>query len=148
MAWRMGLHPKRRCALHPQLRPSPFRQLGPAPASEICSKLKAFWPNIQLSYNLSDGSTITMLAHKIANVQVHLVSMPVPANFTDATRKVEMVGFTIVRLTTNEGLEGFGVTYHEVGGEATKQLILRNMAPRLKGRDPFDNELIWQDFFG
>lgn len=89
-----------------------------------------------------------MIPHKIADVQVHLVSMPAPANFADATRKVEMVGYTIVRLTTDQGLEGFGVTYHEVGGEATKALILRNMAPRLLGRDPFDNELIWQDFFG
>ncbi|MEZ4660425.1 MAG: hypothetical protein R2911_22945 [Caldilineaceae bacterium] len=89
-----------------------------------------------------------MNSHKIANVQVHLVSMSAPANFADATRKVEMVGYTIVRLTTDQGLEGFGVTYHEVGGEATKALILRNMAPRLLGRDPFDNELIWQDFFG
>jgi L-alanine-DL-glutamate epimerase-like enolase superfamily enzyme len=57
-----------------------------------------------------------------------------------------MVGFTIVRIVTDQGLEGFGVTYHEVGGEATRELINRNMAPRLKGHDPFDTELIWQDF--
>lgn len=88
-----------------------------------------------------------MKPHKIADVKVHLVSMPAAGKFTDATRKVEMVGFVIVRVMTDQGLEGFGVTYHEVGGEATRELINRNMAHRIKGRDPFDTELIWQDFF-
>ena len=89
-----------------------------------------------------------MKPQKIKKVDVHLVSLPIKAKFTDATRTVETVGYTIVRVTTDQGLEGFGVTYHEVGGEATRELIIRNMAPRLIGRDPFDTELIWQDFFG
>ncbi|MEV6904654.1 mandelate racemase/muconate lactonizing enzyme family protein [Amycolatopsis sp. NPDC051372] len=88
------------------------------------------------------------MSQTISKVDVHLVSMPVKADFADATRKVETVGYTIVRLTTQDGLEGFGVTYHEVGGEATRDLILRNMAPKLLGRDPFDTELIWAEFFG
>jgi L-rhamnonate dehydratase len=85
------------------------------------------------------------VSHKISKVQVHLVSTPVTAGFADATRRVETIGFTIVRLTTDQGLEGFGVTYHEVGGEATKALIERNMAPRLIGRDPFETEVIWSE---
>lgn len=88
------------------------------------------------------------MKHKIQKVDVHLVSGPVADNYTDATRKVETVGYTVVRITTDQGLEGFGITYHEVGGEATRDLIMHNMAPRLIGRDPFDTELIWQDFFG
>jgi L-alanine-DL-glutamate epimerase-like enolase superfamily enzyme len=44
-------------------------------------------------------------------------------------------------------LEGFGITYHEVGGEATKCLILKNTAPKLIGRSPLATELIWQEFF-
>ncbi|MDR1418816.1 MAG: mandelate racemase/muconate lactonizing enzyme family protein [Treponema sp.] len=87
------------------------------------------------------------MKHKIAKVDVHLVSYPIIKNFQDATRKVETIGYTIVRLTTDDGIEGFGVTYHEVGGEATKELILKNMNPRLIGRDPFETEVIWQDFF-
>lgn len=89
-----------------------------------------------------------MKQHKIRNVEVHLVSHPITGGFTDATRKVETVGYTIVRVTTDQGLEGFGVTYHEVGGEATKALILKNMAHKLIGRDPFETEVIWQEFFG
>lgn len=85
--------------------------------------------------------------NRIREVKVHLVSMPVTGGFSDATRKVETIGYTIVRLRTEDGLEGFGVTYHEVGGEATKMLIEKNIAPRIIGRDPFETEVIWADLF-
>ena len=88
------------------------------------------------------------MQHKIGKVAVHLVSLPVSGGYADATRAVESVGYTIVRITTDQGLEGIGITYHEVGGEATKALIERNMAPRLIGRDPLETEVIWQEFFG
>jgi L-alanine-DL-glutamate epimerase-like enolase superfamily enzyme len=92
-------------------------------------------------------SSKLMMQHKIGKVEVHLVSAPIKAGFSDATRKVETVGYTIVRITTDQGLEGFGITYHEVGGEATKGLILKNMAPKLIGRSPLETEVIWQEFF-
>lgn len=87
------------------------------------------------------------LRHRIARVDVHLVSAPVPSGFADATRKVESVGFTVVRVTTDRGLEGIGLTYHEVGGEATRSLILRNIAPKIVGRDPLETEAIWEELF-
>ncbi len=87
------------------------------------------------------------MRQKIKDIKVHLVSMPVTGGFTDATRKVETVGYTIVRIITEEGIEGIGVTYHEVGGEATKILIEKNIAPKLIGRDPFETEVIWQEMF-
>ena len=85
--------------------------------------------------------------NRIKEVRVHLVSMPVTGGFAVATRRVETIGYTIVRVLTEEGLEGFGVTYHEVGGEATKMLIEKNIAPRIIGRDPFETEVIWSDMF-
>jgi L-alanine-DL-glutamate epimerase-like enolase superfamily enzyme len=89
-----------------------------------------------------------VLEHQIDDVRVHLVSHPLDGNLSDATRKVESIGFTIVRVHTSSGFEGIGITYHEVGGEATKELILRNMKPRLLGRNPFATEEIFQDMFG
>lgn len=83
----------------------------------------------------------------IRAVDVYLVSMPVGGGLTDATRKVEDIGFLLVKLTTQQGREGIGVTYHEVGGEATRELIVRNMAPRLLGRDPLQTEALWWEFF-
>lgn len=85
------------------------------------------------------------MRHIIRDVKVHLVSMPITEGFADATRKVEMIGYTIVRVTTEDGIEGFGVTYHEVGGEATKLLIEKNIAPKLIGRDPFETEVLWTE---
>lgn len=84
--------------------------------------------------------------HKIADIKVHLVSGPVPGTYADATRQVETVGFTIVRIITDQGLEGIGITYHEVGGEATKVLIEKNFVPRLIGVDPLEHEVIYADF--
>lgn len=89
-----------------------------------------------------------MTDHIIDDVRVHLVSQPITAGFTDATRKVETIGFVIVRVHTSSGFEGIGVTYHEVGGEATKDLILRNMKPRLIGQDALANEVIYADMLG
>jgi L-alanine-DL-glutamate epimerase-like enolase superfamily enzyme len=87
------------------------------------------------------------MRHKISKVDVHLVSSAVPEGTADSTRKVETIGFVLVRITTDQGLEGIGVTYHEVGGEATRALIRHNMAPRLIGRDPLESEALWQEFF-
>jgi len=85
--------------------------------------------------------------HQISDFRVQLVSEPMPGGLTDATRAVESIGFSIVRVRTASGFEGIGVTYHEVGGEATKELILRDMAPRFLGRDPFATEEIYADMF-
>jgi len=83
--------------------------------------------------------------HVIRKVEVHLVATPVAAGYQDATRKVEKVGFLIVRVTTSDGLEGVGVTYNEVGGDATRSLIERDIGPKVIGRDPFETEAIWQE---
>lgn len=89
-----------------------------------------------------------MQQERIREIIVHLVSAPVTGGFADATRKVESIGYTIVRIKTESGLEGFGVTYNEVGGEATKVMIDKNIAPKLIGRDPMATEEIWQEMFG
>lgn len=87
------------------------------------------------------------MQNRIAAAHVHLVSAPVEGGFADATRKVETLGFVIVRILTDDGQEGIGITYNEVGGEATAELIRRNMVPKLIGRDPLETEVLWQEFF-
>ncbi|MEP7083235.1 MAG: mandelate racemase/muconate lactonizing enzyme family protein [Betaproteobacteria bacterium] len=86
------------------------------------------------------------MEHRIAAVKVHLVSEPVSDGFADATRKVESIGYLIVRVMTDTGLEGIGITYNEVGGEATRDLIEYNMVPRLVGQDPLCTEVLYADF--
>lgn len=87
------------------------------------------------------------MSQKIKKIAVHLVSLPVAAGLADATRKVESVGYIVVRITTDQGLEGVGLTYHEVDGEATKALILNNFVPKLIDCDPFATEVLWEQFF-
>ena len=86
-----------------------------------------------------------MNAQRIAKVECYLVSQEVRSGLADATRKVESIGYTIVVLTTGQGLTGFGVTYNEVGGQAAKVMIDTDIAPRLIGKSPFETEVIWQD---
>ena len=44
----------------------------------------------------------------IRSVDVYLVSMPVGGGLTDATRKVEDIGFLLVKLTTSKGGKASG----------------------------------------
>ncbi len=88
-----------------------------------------------------------MVKHIIENVKVTLVASPVQTGFQDATRKVETVGMCVVQLTDDQGLTGIGVTYHEVGGEAIKELIDKYYAPKVIGRTPFETEAIWEELF-
>jgi L-alanine-DL-glutamate epimerase-like enolase superfamily enzyme len=88
-----------------------------------------------------------MPGHRIAKFDIHLVASPVPGNFADSTRKVETIGLLVLRVTTDQGLEGIGITYHEVGGEATRELIRHDIAHRLIGRDPFETDALWHELF-
>jgi hypothetical protein len=46
----------------------------------------------------------------------------------DATRTVEKIGLAIIRIKTDHGREGIGVTYHEVGGKAVRNANRRTLA--------------------
>ncbi len=83
----------------------------------------------------------------IERIQTHIVSAPVTGGLADSTRKLDLIGYTLVRITTSSGAEGIGVTYNEVGGTATRTLIDDSIAPRVIGRNPFETEAIWQDLF-
>jgi len=48
------------------------------------------------------------MEHRIARMDVHLVSSAVTGGFADSTRKVERIGFLLVRVTTGQGLEAIG----------------------------------------
>lgn len=81
----------------------------------------------------------------IASVEVHLVETPVKGNFADSTRKVETIGFVVVLVKTAEGRTGLGITYHEVGGEAIRECINIDIAPRIIGRSPLETEALYDE---
>ena len=92
-----------------------------------------------------DEHVKSTIEDKIAQVEVFLVTYPIKGGLADATRKVENIGYTIIQMTTEQGHIGIGLTYNEVGGEATKVLIEESIAPRLIGQSPFETEVIYQD---
>ena len=52
----------------------------------------------------------------------------------------------LVEITTDEGLSGFGEAH---GGPALAQpLVERYYGPRLIGKDPLDQAVIWHDLYG
>jgi L-alanine-DL-glutamate epimerase-like enolase superfamily enzyme len=88
-----------------------------------------------------------MNKHTIADIQVHLISVPVTGNYADATRQVETAGMTVVRVITDQGLEGIGTTYHEVGGRAIRAIIEHEFLACLKGKPVLETEIIWDELF-
>lgn len=89
-------------------------------------------------------TTISGMSHgpssNIVSVEAFLVSLKVGAGLADSTRKVDRVGYTVVRVRDRSGEEGVGITYNEVGGEAIRELINSSIAPALVGSSPFATE--------
>lgn len=84
---------------------------------------------------------------KISDVQVYLVETRVKGHVSDATRDVGTIGYAVTLIRLDNGLEGVGITYHEVGGEAVKEFILKSLRPVLLGRNPLENEVLWEECF-
>ena len=82
----------------------------------------------------------------IANLTADLFHVPLPVTLTDSTHG-EMTFFELVtvRLVDSDGATGMGYTYTVgAGGAGMRELIVRDLAPRLAGL-PADNiEALWQ----
>lgn len=84
---------------------------------------------------------------KISQVEPIWLRAPIPEakqhrNDSGVVRKVETV---LVRITTDEGLVGYGEARSE--GGATVALINDVFAPRLVGQDPADITRLWEGFY-
>lgn len=84
---------------------------------------------------------------KITGIDVHLCETRVKGNFADSTRNVETIGFVVVNVHTDQGIDGIGVTYHEVGGEAIRDFVKFAIEPKLTGRNPFETEALYEENF-
>ena len=84
---------------------------------------------------------------KITGIDVTLCETRVNGNFADSTRNVETIGFAVVDVSTDQGLHGIGVTYHEVGGEAIRDFIKYAIEPKMIGRNPFETEVLYEENF-
>ncbi len=84
---------------------------------------------------------------KVIKIDTYLIETKAKGDFSDATRKVETIGYVVVDITTDDGIHGYGLTYHEVGGEAICEFIRSSIGPKLIGRSPLETEAIYDDIF-
>ena len=80
---------------------------------------------------------------KVTQVKARCLSIPIKMPFTETPQKE---GLVIVHVETDTGLQGVGITrnWQSFG---VRELINREIAPFLIGKDPIDTEKIWQDAF-
>ncbi len=74
---------------------------------------------------------------------VHLIPLP-GKEFTDAIHRLSQLETVVVRIGTDDGLEGMGWTYTMgTGGTALRALIQDSLAPLIVGESPTDVERLW-----
>ncbi|MFC5529411.1 mandelate racemase/muconate lactonizing enzyme family protein [Cohnella yongneupensis] len=86
---------------------------------------------------------------KIIHVESFLYRVPPSMTWIDSTHVVSGIEFIELRIRTDTGLEGIGISYTVgVGGTAVKALIDDYVISSLIGKDPIRYEEIWQDLSG
>ncbi len=82
----------------------------------------------------------------IATVEARTVRVPLATPVAFSTRRIAARHYTIVRLTTTDGVAGFGFCHGgaQFGGLATTA-VREMLRPRLIGQDPHCTEALWAD---
>lgn len=89
------------------------------------------------------------MAEKIDRVRSDHYLIPLPRTLEDSMHGA-MTGFEVVtaRVTDSDGAEGVGYTFTcGVNGGAIADILGREMAPRVQGRDPGRIEAIWEELW-
>jgi L-alanine-DL-glutamate epimerase-like enolase superfamily enzyme len=85
---------------------------------------------------------------KIVSVQAKTVRVPLKQPTAFARRSVTARDYSLVKIRTDEGLEGIGHCYAGHSGGAVVTLAVRDMlAPLLIGADPHSTELLWKTLY-
>ena len=85
----------------------------------------------------------------VKNVHTELYRLPLERQLTDSRHGImESFEVLVVRLESDDGLEGIGYTYTiGLGGSAVKALVDDAIAELLIGRDPTEIESIWESLW-
>ena len=83
---------------------------------------------------------------KITSVEILHVDLPPPVPRSDAIQSFVTQETPIVRIASDDGLEGTGYSYTiGTGGSSVIALLRDHLAPRLIGRDPAMVEQLWRE---
>lgn len=84
---------------------------------------------------------------KIRSVEAFAISIPLEAAVSDAVRRITHRDHFIVRLRTEEGLEGWGFTLGYDSSCAMVSLVETIFRPLLEGASIFDSERLWSEMY-
>lgn len=85
---------------------------------------------------------------KIVSVEARTVRVPLARTTAFAQRAVNGRDYCLVRIRTDDGVEGIGHCYAGHAGGALVALAVRELlAPMLMGRDPTSTELLWKQMY-
>jgi len=84
----------------------------------------------------------------IERVEIFQVDLTPKVKRTDAIQSFIKQETPMIRIFTDDGLDGAGYAYTiGTGGSSVMALLRDHLAPRLLGRDPAMVEMIWKDLF-
>src|SRR6201986_2754587 len=85
---------------------------------------------------------------KVVSVEARTVRIPLRQATAFARRQVTSRDYTLVRIRTEDGVEGIGHCYAgHSGGNVVTTAVREMLAPMLIGVDPHSTELLWKDMY-
>jgi L-alanine-DL-glutamate epimerase-like enolase superfamily enzyme len=85
---------------------------------------------------------------KIESVTARTVKVPLERATAFARREVHAREYTLVKVRTDDGIEGIGHCYAgHAGGSLVTDAVRNLLAPLLKGRNAHDTELLWKEMY-
>jgi D-galactarolactone cycloisomerase len=82
---------------------------------------------------------------KISSVETYILRAPLQQPFAYSQGWFHARTAMIVRVLTDEGIEGIGECFGPP--DLTAAVVEKAYAPMLVGRDPLDNEVIWEELY-
>ncbi|MBC7090546.1 MAG: mandelate racemase/muconate lactonizing enzyme family protein [Nitrososphaeria archaeon] len=82
---------------------------------------------------------------KIRSVQTYFLNASCGKLVSDYARTLDSIELTVVKVQTDEGIEGTGYTYTLRGGEGVKAIIDKELSKIVVDRNPLEIEDIWNE---
>ena len=84
---------------------------------------------------------------KVVSVEARTVHIPLRVATAFARRKVTSRDYSLVKIRTDDGIEGIGHCYAgHSGGNVVTTAVREMLAPMLIGVDPYATELHWEKY--
>ena len=85
---------------------------------------------------------------RVVSVEARTVHIPLQQATAFARRKVTSRDYSLVKIRTDDGLEGIGHCYAgHSGGNVVTTAVREMLAPMLIGADPYSTELLWKNMY-